>query len=95
MNKKKVLSAIALLLLILLLIYPEIYLRPAYTLVIKPVGESSIETATRQAIQVSNTSERLHKIAEREVEDFKGVYKMEPDFFLDFFVNTPFILIPI
>ena len=53
---------IVVLLFVLLLILPEIYLCPLYITIIKPAGESNIENATSQAIQVNNTSERLQKI---------------------------------
>jgi len=77
---KKITVIVLLFVLLLLLILPEIYLCPLYITIIKPAGESSIENATSQAIQVNNTSERLQKIVEWEVKDFENIWNREPNF---------------
>lgn len=77
---KKVTVIVLLFVLLLLLILPEIYLYPLYITIIKPAGESNIENAVSQAIQVNNTSERLKKIVEWEVKDFENIWNREPNF---------------
>lgn len=80
MNKKHCILVICTL--VVLIIFPEIYLYPFYKLAIKPVGESYIENTAIQAIQLNNTSEKLQYIMEWEVKDFKNVYGAKPVFCL-------------
>jgi len=76
---RKVIATVIAILFVLLFI-PKIYLYPLYITIIKPAGESNIDSAASQAMQVSNTTEKLQEIAEWEVKDFENIWNREPNF---------------
>ncbi|AGK61398.1 hypothetical protein Asulf_01411 [Archaeoglobus sulfaticallidus PM70-1] len=80
---------IILFLILIVAVFPEIYLYPVFLLVVKPAGEEKINEILLYVNETNNTFEKLERIAKWEVRDFTNAYNNNPNFAIDPFFRYP------